>query len=259
MPYIVTRSDPTEPSITVPDGSINVADTSVTLVGRNYPNYGQALADNFVHMVENFASPSPPSSPITGQVWYDSTDDELVPGIKRVGKLKVYDGIQWRSVNNVYTSTNIVAQNEIGDILVEVTATNAIKVYTTSGWKVPYFEFTASTITSLPTLTTATDASRLMVSQSGALYQITKDNFFSDRVATGMTMIWSASTATIPTGWLLCNGSSVLQASYSDLYGVLGSRYNTTATSSINFNLPNLVGPTSTQGNFTTTYYIIKT
>lgn len=180
MPYIVTRSDPTEPPITVPDGSINVADTSVTLVGRNYPNYGQALADNFVHMVENFASPTPPTSPVTGQVWYDSTDNNLIPGVKRVGKLKVYDGIQWRSINNVYTSTNIVAQNEIGDILVDVTATNAIKVYTTSGWQVPFFEFTASTITSLPTLTTATTNSKLMVSQSGALYQITKENFLGD-------------------------------------------------------------------------------
>lgn len=179
MPYIVTRSDPTQPPITVPDGSINVVDTSVTLVGRNYPNYGQALADNFVHMVENFASPTAPSSPITGQVWYDSTDTELL-GIKRVGKLKVYDGIQWRSINNVYTSTNIVAQNEIGDILVEVTATNAIKVYTTSGWQVPYFQFTASTITSLPTLTTASTNSRLMISQSGSLYQISKENFLGD-------------------------------------------------------------------------------
>ena len=259
MPYIVTRSDPTEPPITVPDGSINVVDTSVTLVGRNYPNYGQALADNFVHMVENFASPSSPSNPVTGQVWYDSTDDELVPGIKRVGKLKVYDGIQWRSINNVYTSTNIVAQNEIGDILVQFTATNAIKIYNGTSWQVPIFEFSATTITSLPTLTTATDASGIMVAQSGALYQITKENFFSDRVTTGMTMIWSASTSTVPSGWLLCNGSSVLQANYLDLFSVLGSRYNTTATSSLNFNLPNLVGPTSSQGNFTQTYYIIKT
>lgn len=258
MPYIVTRSDPTEPPITVPDGSINIADTSVTLVGRNYPNYGQALADNFVHMVENFASPTPPSSPVTGQVWYDSTDDELVPGVKRVGKLKVYDGIKWRSINNVYTSTNIVAQNEIGDILVEVTATNTIKVYDGSNWQVPVFQFSATTITSLPTLTTATDASKLMVSQSGALYGITKENFFSDRVAPGMMMVWPGTTSTIPVGWLICNGAELATGSYPDLYNSIGNRFNIASTPGF-FRVPNVVGPNATQGNFTTTNYIIKT
>lgn len=51
------------------------------------------------------------------------------------------------------------------------------------------------------------------------------------------TIIMRANT-TIPTGWLLCDGRSVLQADYPALYAHLGSTYGATAP---NFNLPPLV------------------
>jgi Phage Tail Collar Domain len=85
MPYTVNKSDPTQPSINVPDGTVNITDTSLSLIGRNYPNYGQALADNFVHLLENFSSPSAPNNPTMGQIWYDSSNVTL----------KLFDGIQW--------------------------------------------------------------------------------------------------------------------------------------------------------------------
>jgi hypothetical protein len=88
MPYTVNKSDPTQPSITVPDGSINVTDTSLTLIGRNYPNYGQAIASDLVHLLENFSSPASPSNPTKGQLWYDSTNLTL----------NLFDGIQWMPI-----------------------------------------------------------------------------------------------------------------------------------------------------------------
>ena len=60
MSYTIYYSDPTRLSdpITVVDNTKNTQDTSLTLIGKNYPGFGQAIAENFVHLLENFASPT---------------------------------------------------------------------------------------------------------------------------------------------------------------------------------------------------------
>jgi len=57
---------------TIQDGTINTTSTSLQLPGRNKAGYGQALNQNFVRIVENFASENPPPNPIKGQLWYDT-------------------------------------------------------------------------------------------------------------------------------------------------------------------------------------------
>lgn len=56
--------------------------------------------------------------------------------------------------------------------------------------------------------------------------------------------------------WLVCNGSQVSKTTYSDLYTVIGSIYNTGGESSGNFRLPNLVDriPLCEAGNNLGTY-----
>ncbi len=61
--------------------------------------------------------------------------------------------------------------------------------------------------------------------------------------------------ASAPTGWLLCDGAAVSQATYASLYGVIGSTYNTGGEGGGNFRLPNLksnvpVGYNSGDTNF---------
>src|SRR5210317_1335668 len=63
--------------ITIDDNSRNTSATSLTLIGRNEPSYGQAIAENFVHILENFANPTAPNNPIEGQLWYDSGTNRL--------------------------------------------------------------------------------------------------------------------------------------------------------------------------------------
>jgi len=92
--YNVTFSSGTG-TFTVNEGTLNSSRTSLDLIGRNYPNYGEVLANDLVHMLENFAQPYPgPSNPITGQVWYDSTN----------AKLNVRDvySSSWRPVNGFF-------------------------------------------------------------------------------------------------------------------------------------------------------------
>jgi hypothetical protein len=57
----------------VADGTINTA-SSMTLVGKNYAGYGEFLDENFIHLLENSANTSAPGSPLTGQLWWDSTN-----------------------------------------------------------------------------------------------------------------------------------------------------------------------------------------
>jgi len=69
MAYTIVKSDGTVLT-TIADGQINTTSTTLGLPGKNYSGYGQILDTNFVHMLENFASNTAPSNPMTGQLWY---------------------------------------------------------------------------------------------------------------------------------------------------------------------------------------------
>lgn len=76
------------------DGRADAETTDLTLVGRNYTGYGEAFNENFIKLLENFAGVSQPEKPIVGQIWYDKSD----------GRLKVYNGIQFRSADTTVVS-----------------------------------------------------------------------------------------------------------------------------------------------------------
>jgi hypothetical protein len=78
MSYIVYTNSGTVLT-TVATGKLNTSTVSLTLVGRNTPNYGQYFNQNFIDLLTNFASPSyvPPQYPIEGQLWYDTTSHRL--------------------------------------------------------------------------------------------------------------------------------------------------------------------------------------
>jgi hypothetical protein len=85
MAYDVTKSDGTRLTI-VPDREVNNT-TSIGLIGKNYAGYGEIMAENLVHIMEHFSSPTAPANPIVGQFWWNSetqrlhvyTDDSWVP------------------------------------------------------------------------------------------------------------------------------------------------------------------------------------
>ena len=54
----------------------------------------------------------------------------------------------------------------------------------------------------------------------------------------GMIAVWAGTNASIPAGWLLCDGASVATATYPDLFTALGYTYGGAGA---NFNLPDLV------------------
>ena len=137
MPYNIKHSDPRKDTIYVPDmpPGVNTVDTSLSLVGRGYPNYGEAFAINFIRLLENFASPVPPENPIEGQLWYDTS----VPS-KKV--LRVMDGTataaRWPNATGIYqqdtdpkNSTNPGLKD--GDIWVNTLA-KRLSIYASDEW-----------------------------------------------------------------------------------------------------------------------------
>ena len=114
MTYSVNYSNILKNPIVVADGSVN-NDTSLNLVGKNSSNYGKLFAENFVHLLENSANLTSPSSPIEGQLWYDVS----APTSKI---LKVYDGANWVPVNGVHQTSTTPPSKRIGDIWVDTTS-----------------------------------------------------------------------------------------------------------------------------------------
>lgn len=85
MAYIFTKSDNVT-TVTINDGSIDDTKFTIKILGRNASNYGTAMAENLVHIVENFASTTVPALPTLGQIWFQKA-------AAGDGKIRVYDPI----------------------------------------------------------------------------------------------------------------------------------------------------------------------
>lgn len=127
MAYTVNYTDvANKGSITVEDNTLN-QQTSLSLPGRNTTAYGTAIAENFLHLLENFANTTAPTNPVEGQLWYDNTVG--------VDQLKLYDGTTWISASGLKKATNApaAAQSVTGDLWVD-TDNQQLYLFTGSGW-----------------------------------------------------------------------------------------------------------------------------
>jgi len=107
---------------TVSDGTINTT-SSMTLVGKNYAGYGQFLDTNFIHLLENGSNYTAPASPLTGQLWWDKTNNLL----------KVYNGTTFKVISASTASASAPVSNVTGDLWYD-TVNQQLKVYSGSGW-----------------------------------------------------------------------------------------------------------------------------
>ena len=83
MAYTVNKTDSSASpnAYTVQDGVLNTQ-TDLSFIGKGYAGYGESIAENFLHLLENFSNSTEPTKPITGQLYYDSTN----------ARLKVFNG-----------------------------------------------------------------------------------------------------------------------------------------------------------------------
>lgn len=127
---------------TIPDGTINTSACSQTLIGKNYAGYGQFLDDNFVHLLENAANSTPPSAPLTGQLWFNTT----------TGVLQVYNGTGFKSLGGSQAASSAPSNNTVGDLWYNTTA-QQLNVWTGSAWLLvgPIYNSTTGVTGAIPT------------------------------------------------------------------------------------------------------------
>jgi len=140
MPYSIRYTDfQNKGEIVVEDNTLNT-DTSLSIPGKGATGYGKAVAENFLHLLENFAGPSQPTNPVEGQLWYDTSNG--------VDQLKIYDATQWRTASGFTKSGNqpAASQSEAGDLWVD-TNNQQLFVYTGNGWQLIGPEFGSGLLT----------------------------------------------------------------------------------------------------------------
>jgi hypothetical protein len=87
MSYVLSKSNGAT-LLVLNDGIVDNAATSITFIGKNVAGYGDAQNENFLHLLENFASSTEPRSPVQGQIWYSTIDN--------LNRPVIYDGTTWR-------------------------------------------------------------------------------------------------------------------------------------------------------------------
>jgi hypothetical protein len=105
MAYTINKSDGTILA-TVADGQIDTLSSDITLVGKNYSGFGEALNENLIKILENFSNTSAPTRPIRGQIWFDTTES----------KLKVYTGTAFVPVSSATISGTQPTTLGVGDL-----------------------------------------------------------------------------------------------------------------------------------------------
>jgi hypothetical protein len=138
--YTLKFSDPNTSSTIIVLGADvspgkNNYDTSLELVGPGYTNYGQATAQNFLKLLENFAGPYPPLNPVKGQLWFDTSNPDKP--IVRVNNGTLTSS-RWPSASGIYQQVNdpfveFPGNIKEGDIWID-TSVNQLKIRYAAGW-----------------------------------------------------------------------------------------------------------------------------
>ena len=130
MAYTINLTDGTV-FATISDGTINQIGSGtpsvplITLVGKNYAGYGEFLDENFVHLLESGSNTIAPTAPLTGQLWWDKTNNVL----------KIYNGTTFKIISGATSSASAPSGSVAGDLWFD-SSNQQLKVYTGTTWLV---------------------------------------------------------------------------------------------------------------------------
>jgi hypothetical protein len=122
MAYVINKFSGQQ-LVVLSDGTLDTT-TSLGLVGRNYVGYGETQNENFVFLLENFANTAPPSRPLVGQIWFNTTNDTAY----------AYDGTQWNPIGSATVSISAPPNTNAGALWLR-TPINQLYVYTGTEWR----------------------------------------------------------------------------------------------------------------------------
>ncbi len=117
MPYTLKKYNGQTLAV-IQDGTLDTSSTSLQLPGKNYAGYGFSINQSLTSLLENFANSIEPSNKITGQLWFDTA----------VKKIKVYNGIDFKSLGSIEYGTAAPSNQLTGDMWFNTT-TNQLFVF----------------------------------------------------------------------------------------------------------------------------------
>jgi len=182
---------------TIPDGTINTS-SSMTLVGKNYAGYGQFLDDNFIHLLENSANNTAPGAPLTGQLWFNTTANQL----------QVYNNNgQWKTIGAATSSSSAPSSPNTGDLWFDTT-NQVLKVWNVSSW-----------LTVGPSVVAGTGAQAAVIKDSGGANHNVIEFYVSNTLMAILSMDSAFTPQTVLTGFSQINpGFQLSSASASYLF-----------------------------------------
>jgi hypothetical protein len=172
MAYTINLTDGTI-FATIADGTINTS-SNMILVGKNYAGYGEFLNENYIHLLENASNTTPPTAPLTGQLWWD----------KSTGLMKVYNGATFKVISAATASSTAPTSNVAGDLWYD-TVNAQLKVYTGAAFLLVGPQFTAGQGKSgaiVETITDNTSVSHVVINlfvQDSLVGIVSKDAAFT--------------------------------------------------------------------------------
>ena len=117
MAYTINKTDGTVVT-TITDGTVDNT-TSLQLFGKSYSGFGEALNENLVKLLENAASTAAPSAPLKGELWFDTTTNQI----------KVYDGTSFKPTGGAKSSSSLPTSPSAGDLWLD-SGNDQVFVYT---------------------------------------------------------------------------------------------------------------------------------
>lgn len=189
----------------LPDGTIDTTNTSLTLVGKNYPGYGLFLNQNMVQLMENFAKSTAPTAPLPGQLWWNTTTKYLNVN---TSPNKGTTSAVWKTIATSTYSSSAPSGPVTGEQWFD-TINGQLKVWTGTTWTVigPAAASSTGNSGAIPDTIAATSPS--------ATFVVLK--FYIDNVLVG---IWSkdSSFTTSVTGFATVNRGLNLNTSISQAF-----------------------------------------
>lgn len=187
MAYIVNKTDGTAIT-TITDGTIDNT-TSLTLFGKSYSGFGELLNEDLVKLLENSASTSAPSAPLRGELWFDTTTNQL----------KVYDGTSFKPSGGAKSQASAPSSPSAGDLWVD--STNAqLNFYTGSAWQLAGPVYTSGQTLSgfkIETITNDSAVSKVIASMYSGNTRVailSAEGFTPGSTITGFAQIYAGLT-----------------------------------------------------------------
>lgn len=214
MAYTINKFDGTLLS-SVDDGTIDQS-TSLRFVGKNYAGYGEIQNENFLHLLESFASSNSPARPISGQLWFDAGTN----------KLKFYDGTKFKTTGGAEVSATQPTGLVTGDFWWD-TSNEQLYAYNGSSFTLVGPQGVGDAVTQLRsrTIVDTTNASNLIIEavvNDEVIYVISQSEF----------TVSTADPANVITGFDVIRAGLTLKNTQNATNGVTSTDHQFHGTSS---------------------------